>query len=90
MNILSTFKKALGLSLVAGMSFSAQAKYANHTNTLEQFRAAGTQAITICYYRPKVYMGPSQRGFTVELEGHTSCAQEYNFGILYYIKHTYK
>lgn len=74
------------------VSVSSQAKYANHLVHDEFVRtaSASSEAITICYYRPRIYMGPSQRGFSITLDGHTSCEQEYNFGILYYVQHSYR
>lgn len=77
--------------MLATLSFTAQARYANQTSTFEQIRAQQpTEAITVCYYRPKVWRASTKRTFKVELTGHVSCNQEYNMGVLYYLKHAYK
>ena len=78
----------IGVSILA--SFAVDAKYATLQTPSDFQRSVETEAITICYYRPKVWMGPGQRGFSITHEGHTSCDEQYNFGVLYYINHTYR
>lgn len=82
-------KKIFIATLGGLMSFSALVNAETAPAKSTQLLAENGNAITVCYYRPKVWMGPGQRGFTVQLEGHTACALEYNFGVLYSTQHTY-
>ena len=74
----------------ATFSFSTLANVQNSNVQSGQYLADGETPITICYYQPKVWSGPGQRGFSIELEGHSECAEEYGFGRLYAFSHTYR
>lgn len=80
---------ALGTILTTAVSFSSLASIANHV-TVDVTSIETASAATICYYRPKVWMGPSQRGFSIVQQGHVGCPQQYGVGVLYHVEHVYQ
>lgn len=77
---------ALGTLLTTAVSFNSLANTASYPATVAQ----SGSPVTICYYEPSRWMGPSQRGYSIVLEGHVVCEQERGYSRLAHFKHVYQ